>query len=155
MFPGGFNLSYQEYLVLRGYDPSCGALTILKRALITSWSEPGFHRFWRLWNPGIGHILYRFYRLLGGNRYPLIASMVVFSVCGFIHDALVMMIFQRSFIAFTTAFTLFGFFAVLNRYLEPVLNQKQWPGILNVLVNLTLLAVSIHTAVQLQMSLFP
>ena len=61
MFQGGFNQSYDQYLILRGYDPSSNKLIILKRALIDSLAEPGFHQFWGDQNPGIGYLLFRLY----------------------------------------------------------------------------------------------
>lgn len=155
MRQGGFSQSYNQYLMLRGYDPSSSKFTILKRALIESWVEPGFHRFWRLWNPGMGHLLYRLYLVLGGNRTRLIATMLVFTSCGFMHDVLVMLIFRRPFAAFTAAFVLFGLLALISRSLEPILHQDQWPRMLNGLTNVTCLAASIYSAVHLQMFLFP
>jgi hypothetical protein len=155
VFQGGFNQSYDQYLILRGYDPSSGKLTILKRALIDSWGEPGFHQFWKVWNPGIGHLLYRLYLWLGGNRNRLIATMLVFTLCGFMHDVLVMLIFRRPFAAFTAAFTFFGILTVISRALGPILQQKRWPGLLNAFINVCFLAVSIYSAVQLQMCIFP
>jgi hypothetical protein len=155
MSQGGFNESYDRYLVLRGYDPSSSKLVILKRALFDSWGEPGFHQFWRVWNPGVGHLLYRLYLLLGGNRARLIATLLVFILCGILHDVLVMLIFQRPFVAFTAAFLFFGVLALGNRSLETVLQQGHWPRLLNALFNGSCLAACIWAAVQLQMFLFP
>jgi hypothetical protein len=150
-----FNTRYNQYLVFRGYDPSSNNLLILKRALIDSWGEPGFHRFWRVWNPGIGHLLYRLYLFLGGNRNRAFSTMLVFVICGFLHDLIVMAIFRRPFIAFSTAFTSIGIIALINRLLESVLNQNRWPKICNFFCNVTYLGVSIFAAVQLQMAVFP
>lgn len=155
MFHGRFEESYDRYLILRGYDPSWSKLTILKRALVDSWGEPGFHRFWRVWNPGIGHLLYRLYLVLGGNRIGLVATMLVFTLCGLMHDVLVMLMFRRPFVAFTTAFVFSGVLTVTNRGLEPVLGQDRWPRLLNVFSNVFCLGVSIYSAVQLQMLVFP
>jgi polyferredoxin len=155
MYRCGFNQSYERYLILRGYDPSAAKLSILKRALIDSWGEVGFHRFWRVWNPGIGHLLYRLYLVLGGNRNPLVATLIVFSLCGFIHDVLMMIFFRRPFVAFTTAFTAFGILTIASRAHEATLSQERWPRLLNALTNVSLLAVSIFGAVQLQMHIFP
>lgn len=155
MFQGGFNESYNRYLVLRGYAPSSNKLAILKRALFDSWGEPGFHQFWRVWNPGVGHLLYRLYLFLGGNRARLIATILVFILCGILHDVLVMLIFRRPFVAFTAAFLFSGVLTVGNRSLEPILHQERWPRLLNALINVSCLAVSIHAAVQLQMLAFP
>ncbi len=155
MSQSGFNESYNQYLALRGYDPSASKLMILKRALIDSWGEPGFHQFWRVWNPGIGHLLYRLYLALGGKRKRLIATMLVFALCGFAHDGLVMLIFRRPFVAFTLAFVFFGFIAVISRSLELILCQDRWPKLLNVSANISCLAASIYVAVQVQMFIFP
>lgn len=155
MFQGRFNESYDRYLILRGYDPSSSKLIILKRALVDSWGEPGFHRFWRVWNPGIGHLLYRLYLVLGGNRIRLVATMLVFALCGLVHDVLVMLMFRRPFAAFTAAFVFSGILAVINRSLEPILRQDRWPRLLNVFSNVSCLAVAIYSAVQLQMFVFP
>ena len=70
----------------------------------------------RVWNPGIGHLLYRLYLLLSGNRTRLIATMIVFTSCGFMYDVLVMSIFRRPFSAFTLAFVFFGILVAINRY---------------------------------------
>jgi hypothetical protein len=155
MSPEKINDGYNQYLIFRKYDPSSSKLIILKRALIDSWGEPGFHRFWQVWNPGIGHLLYRFYRLLGGNRNRLIATMLVFMLCGILHDMMVMLIFRRPFVAFTTAFILFGILALINRAIEPILDQEKWPKWLNTISNVSCLAVSIFLAVQVQVKIFP
>jgi hypothetical protein len=152
---GKFSQSYERYLILRGYDPLSGKLVILKRALVDSWTEPGFHRFWRVWNPGIGHLLYRLYILLGGKRIRLIATMLVFALCGFVHDVLVMLIFRRPYAAFTAAFAFSGILTVISRSLERVLHQERWPRLLNVFTNVACLAMSIYAAVGLQMLIFP
>jgi len=145
---------YNKYLILRKYDPSSGKLRILKRALLDSWGEPGFHRFWQVWNPGIGYFLYRLYRLFGGNRNRLISTILVFVLCGLLHDAIVMLIFQKPFVAFTVAFILFGVLALINRAIEPIIDQKRWPRLLNTISNVSCLAISIHFAVQIQMKIF-
>jgi hypothetical protein len=103
----------------------------------------------------MGHLLYRLYLALGGNRNAFVATMFVFGLCGFAHDVLVMAIFRRPFVAFSTAFVLCGTLAVINRSLESVLHQEQWPRAVRVLANVSCLAVSIYAAVQLQMFVFP
>jgi hypothetical protein len=155
LLDGGFNESYDRYLILRGYDASSTKLAILKRALVDSWIEPGFHKFWRVWNPGIGHLLFRLYLLLGGNRLRLVATMVVFAICGIAHDLTVMLIFRRPFVAFTMAFFLFGLLSVVNRSLESLLHQDRWPSLFNAVLNASCLAASIVAAVRVQMHLFP
>lgn len=154
MFPGGFNESYNRYLTLRGYNPSSNKLAILKRALVDSWGEPGFHRFWRVWNPGVGHLLFRLYCILGGKRKRSIVTLLVFVLCGVMHDVLVMVIFRRPFCAFTATFAVCGILAMINRRLEMILCQERWPKAVNALVNVSCLAFSIYAGVQLQTAVF-
>jgi hypothetical protein len=155
VFHGGFNDSYNRYLVLRGYDPSSNKLKILKRALVDCWGEPGFHAFWRVWNPGVGHLLFRLYLSLGGNRARLTATLLVYILCGMLHDVLVLLIFRRPFVAFTAAFLFSGVLAIGNRALERFLQQDRWPRWLNALTSVACLAVAIHAGVQVQMLMFP
>lgn len=148
-------LNYQEYLVFRGYDISAGKVNILKRALIESWGEPGFHRFWQVWNPGIGHLFYRLYVFLVGKRFRILSTLLVFVVCGIAHDAVVSALFLHPYLVFTGVFSLFGVCTIASRALEPILRQEKWPCLINAALNLMLLGVSIFLAVQLQMKLFP
>jgi len=113
-----------QYLILRGYDPTSSKLAILKRALIESWGQPGFHCFWRVWNPGIGYLLYCLYLFLGGKRVQPFATMLVFILCGILHDVLVKLIFWHPFIAFTATFFFFGILTIGGRSFQPILNQK-------------------------------
>lgn len=150
-----FERSYKQYLAIRGYDPSSSRLLVLRRGLIDCWGEAGFHRFWRVWNPGVGHVLFKLYLFLGGSRNRVVATFFVFAVCGAIHDLVVMLIFHRPFFAFTAAFFSSGLLSLANRLLEPILHQDRWPSPLNALSNVTCLAASVHFAVQLQMAVYP
>jgi len=154
MFPGGFNHSYNQYLKLRGFDPSASKLSILLRALIGSWFEPGFHNFWRVWHTGLGHILYRLYIVLGGNRFRVFSTYLVFLLCGMFHDLLVVLIFRQPFIAFTISFSLFGIITILNRSIEGLISQDNWPKLLNFIINVLMLSGPIYFAVQLQFEIF-
>jgi hypothetical protein len=140
---------YREYLSLRGYNPDASKWSILKRALFESWAEAGFHRFWQVWNPGIGYLLFRLYLLLGGKHRSALTTVVVFLFCGFLHDAAVMIMFRQSFLAFSCAFLCFGLLTVASRRFEPWLRQDHWPVLANVTVNVLLVAVSVHAGVTL------
>jgi hypothetical protein len=140
---------YREYLSLRGYDPDASKWAVLRRALLESWAQPGFHRFWQVWNPGIGYLLYRLYVLLGGRRRRGLATPAVFLICGFVHDAAVMAMFRQPFVAFSCAFLCFGLLVIASRRLEPWLRQHHWPILANISVNVLLVAVSLHAGVAL------
>ena len=149
MVTSKYQQRYREYLSLRGYNPDDSKWSVLKRALFESWAEPGFHRFWQVWNPGIGYLLFRLYLLLGGRQRRTLTTVVVFLVCGFLHDVAVMIMFRQPFLAFSCAFLCFGLLTVASRGVEPQLRQDRWPVLANVTVNVLLVAVSVHAGVTL------
>jgi hypothetical protein len=146
---------YREYLLLRGYDPRSSKWSTLKRALIESWAEPGFHKFWKVWNPGIGYLLFRLYLFLGGKQKRTSSTLLVFLVCGFLHDVVVMVIFRHPFLAFSGAFLCFGLLAIISRGLETWFRQERWLMLINVAVNVSFVALSVHAGVTLQRAVFP
>jgi hypothetical protein len=150
-----YGLRYREYLLLRGYELKSSRWSILKRALIESWAEPGFHSFWQVWNPGIGYLLFRLYLLLGGKKRRALTTLLVFCVCGLLHDATVMIMFRRPFLVFTCAFLCFGLLTVVSRRLATWLRQEHWLTQANVALNVSLVALSFHTGVTLQRIVFP
>lgn len=127
--------SFAEYLAARGFDPS-DRRVFFRRMFVTAWGEPGFHRFWRLWNPLYGYGLFRLYLVLGGNRRPLLASLVVFLACGFfLHDLVVAASTRRVSFTSTAAFGAFWLLATINRALAPRLGQERWSRAANAFVN--------------------
>lgn len=58
--------TFDAFLPRRGYDPAGTPDALLRRLFVESWREPGFHRFWQVWNPMYGWVLYRLYLALGG-----------------------------------------------------------------------------------------
>jgi hypothetical protein len=150
---GAFAESYRRYLIRRRYDPAAGKLTILKRALIESWWQPGFHNFWRVWNPGVGHLLFHLYLWFGGSRRQPYSNLAVFLLCGLVHDGLVMALFGRPFIVFSLAFTSCGVLSLASQILEPRLQPQGWPKAVNATFNLAGLGFSISLAVELQRTL--
>ena len=45
------NITYAQYCARRGYTSPFRGWSVVKRSLLCSWTQPGFHRFWRVWNP--------------------------------------------------------------------------------------------------------
>lgn len=147
--------NYREYLLLRGYDPDSSKWSVLKRALIGSWAEPGFHRFWKVWNPGIGYLLFRLYIRIGGKQRRTLTTLAVFLVCGLLHDVVVMAMFRHPFLAFSCAFLCFGLLTIMSRGFESRLRQDRWWTPANAAVNISLVAASVHAGVTLQQIVFP
>ncbi len=122
----------------RGYQYPLQSGDVLLRWWFLSFAQPGFHRFWRVWNPLLGYLLFLFYVALGGNKRPFLASLVVFTCCGFVfHDLLTL----KDAIALDTtiSFMVWAVLCDLSRRYHLHKIQEQWPWISNVLVNVLLL----------------
>ena len=136
-----FEAGYRKYARMRGFK-TFNDLAYHRRGFIECWAQPGFHRFWQVWNPGIAYFVYQLYVGLGGRRrwvWPTISS---FFLCGLIHTLVVLPFFGRWSYTVIVAFTCFGVLTVLSRLLAPLLRQKRWPRIINVLVNVGLVVGS-------------
>jgi hypothetical protein len=132
---------YERYAKMRGFQ-SFNDGPYHRRGFIECWGEPGFHRFWQVWNPGIAYFVYRVYIRLGGRRHRVVATLLSFLVCGFVHTIIVVPFFGRWSNSVIVAFGCFGMLTVLSRALAPVLRQERWPAIANILVNVGLVVGS-------------
>ncbi|MBS2015291.1 MAG: hypothetical protein JST00_20560 [Deltaproteobacteria bacterium] len=132
--------TFDAYLQARGFDQDDRS-AFFRRMFVTPFAQPGFHLFWRLWNPFFGYGLFAVYVALGGKRRPLLASLLVFAACGFLlHDLLVLVTTRRLSLASTGAFVIFWALSVASRALAPRLRQAEWPRIANVALNVLCLA---------------
>ena len=131
-------VSFQTYLHRRGYDLRAGSGAFLWRLFIKSWAEPGFHRFWRVWNPGYGYALFHLYLLLGGNKRRFTATIGVFAFCGFsFHDLVAYLISGRFGLSCTFAFILYALLSLAAFRFERGLGQRRWPVAANAMLNLS------------------
>lgn len=134
------DLTYESFLRSRGFDPR-NVPSFLWRMFVVCWAEPGFHRFWRLWNPLYGYALFRVYLAIGGNKRPALASLVVFLLCGFVlHDLLRFVTAHQLSLSSTIAFFVYWLLALLSRRFGAALKQETWPGGINVVMNLACVA---------------
>ena len=135
--------TYEVFLRARGFDPR-NLRAFLWRMFAVCWTEPGFHRFWRIWNPLYGYALFRLYLALGGRQRPLLASLVVFLFCGFVlHDLLRYATTGQLWLSSTVAFFAYWALASLSRKLASRLRQETWSRGINTLVNLICVAVGL------------
>jgi hypothetical protein len=143
--------TFEQYLIRRGYDLRLGAQPFFRRMFLSCWAEPGFHRFWRVWNPLYGYFLFKLYRVLGGNKRKVLATLSTFIFCGFfLHDLPVSLIADRLLMNTTSAFMFFGVFAILNHQLEKRLKQRYWPRMFNVALNIGLIGMGFVLSALLQ-----
>jgi len=132
---------YQAYARRRGF-PSFNDWAYHRRGFIECWAQPGFHRFWQVWNPGIAYFVYRLYLCLGGRRRWVLPTVLSFLLCGLVHTLIMAPFYGRWSYTLIAAFTCFGVLTVLSRYLAPLLQQHRWPGLANVAVNVLLVIAS-------------
>lgn len=113
-----------------------------RRGFLECWAEPGFHRFWQVWNPGIAYFVHRLYLALGGRKRWALPTVLAFGFCGLAHTVVVAPLLQRWSYSLIVTFTLFGLLTVLSRRLAALLQQDRWPTLVNVALNASLVAAS-------------
>ncbi|MCP4144713.1 MAG: hypothetical protein GY752_05450 [bacterium] len=137
----GSVVSFSKFLELRGYSLSQGSGAFLRRLFLDSWVQPGFHRFWQVWNPVYGYFLFRLYRAMGGSRRPFVAGISVFVFCGAVlHDLPMGIVSGEPKIVCTIAFSSWGLLAFLSRRMDVVFDFESWPNIANLCVNILFIA---------------
>lgn len=132
-----FAADYERYARMRGFR-SFNDWPYHRRGFIECWAQPGFHRFWQVWNPGIAYFVWRLYIRLGGRRRWVLPTLGAFILCGVGHHVAALLLLGRWSYTIVTAFTAFGILAIVSRLLARRLRQRRWPTFVNVLVNVGL-----------------
>jgi hypothetical protein len=135
-----FERNLNTYASKRGFS-SLHDRPFVMRAFLKCWAAPGFHRYWRVWNPGISYFVYRLYLRLQRSMGRNPATVVAFTVSGFAHNAVACPFIGRWSWTLPVAFLFWGAFTVLFRRLEGFLRQDQWPWPANALVNVGLVCL--------------
>jgi hypothetical protein len=120
---------------MRGFTSEVNDWPYVRRSFLECWAEPGFHRFWQVWNPGISYFVYRLFLRLGGRRRWVVPTLLSFVLCGVIHTVIVAPFLQRWSYSVIAAFVCFGVLTVVSRFAAPFLRQERWPALVNVLLN--------------------
>ena len=134
--------NYKQFLKLRGFGDHVNDWYFVKRGYLECWLQPGFHRYWQTWNPGIGYFAYEVYLFCGGKYRQNIATLAAFLVSGLVHNFVVSLIFWRWDFPLPFTFTLFGILTIAFRWLDGHTNMKQWPRIYHLVLNITLVIIS-------------
>lgn len=134
--------SYKQYLKRRGYGDHVNDWFYIKRGFLTCWFAPGFHRFWRVWNPGIGYFVYKLYVLLGGNKRRNLATLAAFVINGLIHNLIVSLLFWRWDFPLPFTFLSFGVFTIIFKWLDTFVALQKLPAILHLAMNVGLVILS-------------
>ena len=132
-------VGFVQYLERRGFDVRRGPAAFWWRMFVAVWAEPGFHRFWRVWNPLYGYFLFRLYRLLGGNRRRVVSTVVVFLFSGFVlHDLPFILITGRVQVTVTAAFLFYAVSSLFSQVAERQWSLRSWPRTVHTLCNVGL-----------------
>lgn len=126
---------YKSFLKLRGYGEHLNDGHFFRRAFLECWFEPGFHRYWRVWNPGIAYFAYRLYLHFGGRRKRVKATLLAFFINGWVHNLVVSLLFWRFTFPLPWTFLAFGLFSLAAQRLETPLRFNRWPRIIHFGVN--------------------
>jgi hypothetical protein len=138
-----YKRNYLNHLKKLGYSNHEGDfdLYFVKNAFFISWSKPGFHFFWRHWNPGIAYMTFWIYKYFGGNKNKVIATYMSFIICGLIHNIVVYPFLGWSY-TIIVVFICFSTFTLISKILSTVLNQKKWHWAINTVINISLVLLS-------------
>lgn len=128
---------YTAFAKMRGFT-TLNDWPYHRRGFIECWGEPGFHRFWRVWNPGVAYFVYRAYVALGGRRHQAAATMLSFIACGLAHTVIAAPFAGRWSYTLIVAFAAWGAVTIGSRRLAPFLRQERWPTVVNVALNVAL-----------------
>jgi hypothetical protein len=135
---------------MRGFKTELNDWPFVRRSFIECWAEPGFHRFWRVWNPGISYFVYRLFVHLGGRKHLDRATVATFVINGFIHNLVAFPFVWKWSWVIPAAFFFFGVVTVLNRRAEPWLRQSRWPWLVNALINVSLVIAGFDLGFRLE-----
>lgn len=134
--------NYKLYLKLRGFGEHVNDWAFVKRGFLDPWLQPGFHRFWQTWNPGIGYFAYRMYLSLGGKHRQNWAIIAAFLVNGLVHNLIGSLILWRWDFPLPFTFTLFGFLTIVSKWLDQHVNMDRWPWVVHLAINVSLVILS-------------
>lgn len=130
---------YKQYLILRGFENHVNDRIFIKRAFLDCWVQPGFHCFWKTWNPGIGYFIYKLYLFFGGNTRRNVGTLSAFLINGLIHNLFISLLLFRWDFPLPFTFGLFGCLTILSRYLDVPLKMSRWPKIVHLGFNVGLI----------------
>ena len=130
--------NYRRYLKMRGFGNHVNDWIFVKRGFLECWLEPGFHHFWRIWNPGIGYFTYRLYLTCGGKDRREAATLAAFLVNGLFHNLVVSLMLWRWDFPLPFTFILFGALTIMCRWLDKPIKMNKWPRICHLAINIGL-----------------
>jgi D-alanyl-lipoteichoic acid acyltransferase DltB (MBOAT superfamily) len=132
---------YKQYAKMRGFK-SFNDRAYHQRGFIECWAEPGFHRFWQIWNPGISFFVHCLFIKIGGRKHWVLPTFFSFLMCGIMHTLIVFPFFNEWSFSVIIASICFGLLTILSRKLSNILKQNKWPIFINIIVNLSLVIIS-------------
>ena len=135
---------YKQFLRYRGFGEHLNDRYFARRGFLECWMEPGFHRFWQVWNPGIGYLAYKLYILLGGNKRQKTATVITFLINGITHNLIVSILLWRWELPLPFTFLSFGIFTIASRSVCRYLDLTYLPKAFHLALNIGLIIISFN-----------
>lgn len=135
---------YKQFLRSRGFGEHINDWYFARRGFLECWMEPGFHRFWQVWNPGISFFAYKLYIYLGGNKRQKTASLLTFLINGFTHNLIVSILLWRWEFPLPFTFLSFGIFTIASRSVYRYLDLTYLPKAFHLALNIGLIIISFN-----------
>ncbi|MCW5516030.1 MBOAT family O-acyltransferase [Muriicola sp. Z0-33] len=141
-------MNLSQYVKKRNGVP-LGASDSLKNMMIRSLGAGKFKNFWKFWNPIWSYYLGKYiFKPLKIILSPALSLILTFTFCGFIHDAVIMLLRWNFELLLTPWFLLMGFCVVLSDYAK--IDYSKYPWITRALINLLIIFSCLFIAYQLR-----
>ena len=134
--------NYKQFLKLRGFGEHTNDWYFVKRGFLACWLQPGFHRFWQTWSPGIAYFAYKVYLSCGGKKRQKTATIAAFLVNGIVHNLIFSLIMWRWDFPLPFTFTMFGIFTIIFRWMDDHIDMDRWPKLIHLVINTSLVILS-------------
>jgi hypothetical protein len=144
------HLNLSDYIKKRNGVP-LGASNSLRNMLSRSLGAGKFSIFWRYWNPVWSYYLGKFiFKPLKKFLPPSVSLLITFAFCGFLHDAVIMLIRQEFALLLTPWFLLMGFVVILTDYAGIDYSKFTW--VIRASINILIISGCLILAYQFEMT---
>lgn len=141
-------MNLSDYIKRRNGVP-LGASNSLRNMLYRSLGAGTFSIFWRYWNPiwsyYLGKFIFKPLKIILPTSLSLILTFVV---CGFLHDAVIMLLKWKFTLLLTPWFLFMGLCVVFSEFIKLDYSRYQW--IIRAFINIAIIGICLFLAIKLR-----
>lgn len=142
-------MTLEQYLN-RKFGSRKSSLACIVYMLKASFFASTFRKFWQQWNPLWSYFLTCYlYKPLNKITHQYLAIFLTFTVSGFLHDCVAMVLLQKIHFFLTPIFSLFGIMVIIEKTIG--LRLTKIPRLIRPIYHITLISVCTGLIYYLQM----